>query len=399
VKSDEWKKEAAPLAYRVLPQDEEFFDSWLDRLAVQHEASRSYLFEFLGLEAKLARIDLAGSDDDHAREIAAPVVERLAWAVQCDASIIWATFIPATAECLLPRQSRQYGCAKCWLDRLATGKPALILREWVLRQSWHCRVHDALLVDLGGARRDDDGSIDIGRLRRLARGAARAFDMLEFSDAGMMANHHATRKLLGQGPLERPMAELDAYLDEFSENRLHLVAARTLLLANAHCHDRQMLRRFAAIFALPGCPGTKPPVFPSNGDVVTLQRLESAICKAHRYDLRRQYRKLGAVERRLGPFCSLASAAFNATDWHDSARQALEEECRRRRCRDDALESLHVARDYAERAEGACRPGLICEPFDPACWGFARPTVKQLDLVIAKLEAKRASDRDDIPPK
>ena len=156
----------------------------------------------------------------------------------------------------------------------------------------------------------------------------------------------------GQGPLERPMAELDAYLDEFSENRLHLVAARTLLLANAHCHDRQMLRRFAAIFALPGCPGTKPPVFPSNGDVVTLQRLESAICKAHRYDLRRQYRKLGAVERRLGPFCSLASAAFNATDWHDSARQALEEECRRRRCRDDALEGLHVARDYAERAEG-----------------------------------------------
>lgn len=399
MKSEEWKKESAPLAYRVLPQDEEFFDSWLDRLAAQHEASRSSLFEFLGLEAKLARIDLAGGEDDNTRGIATPVVERLAWAVQCDASIIWATFIPARAACLLPRRSRQYGCAQCWLDRLASGKPALIVREWVLRQSWYCRVHDALLVDLGGARRGDEGLIDSAQLRHLAHGAARAIDMLEFSEARLLANYQATRKLLGQGPLEGPMPELDAYLDEFSENRLHLVAARTLLLADAHCYDRQMLRRFAAMFALPGCPGIKPPVFPSDGDIVTLQRLEAAIGHAHRYDLRRQYRKLGAVERRLGLFCTLASAAFNPTDWRDGARQALEEECRRRRSREDALESLKVARDYAERAEGAYRPGLISEPFDPACWGFARPTLTRLDRATAKLEAKRASDRDDIAPK
>jgi hypothetical protein len=223
--------------------------------------------------------------------------------------------------------------------------------------------------------------------------------MFEYSEARLLANHQATRKLLGQGPTERPLAELDAYLDEFSENHLHLVAARTLLLANAHSHDRQMLRRFAATFALPGCPGTKPPVFPSDGDRVTLPRLEAAICKVHRHDLRKQYRKLGAVERRLGPFRHLASAGINATDWRDRARQALEEECRRRRCRDDALESLVVARDYAERAERAHYPARISEPFDPACWGFARPTVTRLDLAIAKLAVRRASGRNNIPPK
>lgn len=155
MRREEWKKDLAPLAFRVLPQPEEFFDSWLDRLAQRHDTSRNDLFEFLGLEAGIARLDLASGLETIASAASIVVIERLAWAVQCKVSVVQATFVPASGMYLLPPRVRYYGCPQCWLESCQSGRPLMILREWVLRQSWHCRMHEALLVDceISGAAR------------------------------------------------------------------------------------------------------------------------------------------------------------------------------------------------------------------------------------------------------
>ncbi|MFK4985669.1 hypothetical protein ACI4B7_27975, partial [Klebsiella pneumoniae] len=82
--------------------------------------------------------------------------------------VVQATLVPASAECLLPPRGRHYGCPQCWLELHLAGQPRVILREWVLRQTWHCRKHEALLVDLRDVPRRADGVIDHASLRRLA---------------------------------------------------------------------------------------------------------------------------------------------------------------------------------------------------------------------------------------
>ena len=51
--------EPEPLAFRVRPQADECFDSWVDRLAGAHDTDRAGLLRHLGLDPALARIDLA----------------------------------------------------------------------------------------------------------------------------------------------------------------------------------------------------------------------------------------------------------------------------------------------------------------------------------------------------
>lgn len=130
MRREEWKRDPAPLAYRVLPQPEEFFDSWLDRLVSRHDTTRIGLFEFLGLEPGLARLDLGGGQVARTRADAGAAIERIAWAVQCEVSVVQATLVPASGEYLLPPRGRHYGCLKCWLEFHLAGKPLVILREW-----------------------------------------------------------------------------------------------------------------------------------------------------------------------------------------------------------------------------------------------------------------------------
>jgi hypothetical protein len=186
------------------------------------------------LEPGLARHDLGGGQEVSGRAEAGAAIDRLAWAVQCEVSVAQATLIPASGACLLPLRGRHYGCPQCWLEFYLAGKPLVILREWALRQSWLCRKHEALLVDLRNVPRRADGVIDLASLRRLAAMAVRALELLGSAEPRLLANRHAALKLLGQGAAERPPPGLDAYMREFSANRLHVVPARTLLLAHAH---------------------------------------------------------------------------------------------------------------------------------------------------------------------
>lgn len=387
MRREEWKRVPAPLAYRVLPQPEEFFDSWLDRLVSRHDTTRTGLFEFLGLEPWLARLDLGGGQEVSGRADAGAVIDRLAWAVQCEVSVAQATLIPASGACLLPLRGRHYGCPQCWLEFYLAGKPLVILREWALRQSWLCRKHEALLVDLRNVPRRVDGGIDLASLRRLAAMAVRALELLGFADPRLLANRHAALKLLGQGAAERPPPGLDAYMREFSANRLHVVPARTLLLAHAHCHDRDLPRRFVATFAVPGCPGVEPPSIPLPGSAMTWAMLAVALRRVHRHRLRRQFRRLEAAAQRLSTFSYLARVGCGGPDWRQRALHALGVESRQRRSRAEALASLRLARDFAIQAKLRRRPRWDSEPFEPACWGFALPTARELELAVAKLEA------------
>ncbi len=391
MRREEWKRAPAPLAYRVLPQPEEFFDSWLDRLVSRHDTTRVGLFEFLGLEPGLARLDLGGGQVASARVGADVAIERLAWAVQCEVSVVQATLVPASGECLLPPRGRHYGCPQCWLELHLAGKPLVSLREWVLRLCWHCRKHQALLVDLYEVPRSADGAIDLASLHCRADTAVRVLDLLGFAESRLLANRHAVQKLLGQGPAERPPSGLDAYMREFSANRLHVVPARTLLLAHAHCHDRRLPRRFAATFAVLASPGAELPPMPLPGSAMTRAMLAVAIRRVHRYRLRQQYRRLEVAAQRLSAFSYLARVDRDGPDWRQRALHALGVESRQRRCRAEALVSLRLARDLAKRAEQRRPPRWGSEPFDPACWGFALPTTRALEWAVAKLEAKDES--------
>lgn len=391
MRREEWKKDLAPLAFRVLPQPEEFFDSWLDRLAQRHDTSRNDLFEFLGLEAGIARLDLASGLETIASAASIVVIERLAWAVQCKVSVVQATFVPASGMYLLPPRVRYYGCPQCWLESCQSGRPLMILREWVLRQSWHCRMHEALLVDLRDIRRSADGYVDLARLRRRAHSAVHALELLGFAEPRLLANRHAVMQLLGQGGAERPPPGLDAYMREFGANGLHVVSARTLLLAHAHCHDRRLPRRFAATFAMPICPGAGGPVVPLARSALTMPTLVAAVRRVHRYRLRQQYRRLEAAALRLSTFSYLVWGDRGGADWRLRALHALRAECRRRRGREEALVSLRIARDYAMRAERSVRSRWNSEPFDPAYWGFALPSARALEMAVTMVEAKRDS--------
>ncbi|WP_336118367.1 hypothetical protein, partial [Klebsiella pneumoniae] len=64
----------------------------------------------------LARLDLGGGQVARTRADAGAAIERIAWAVQCEVSVVQATLVPASGEYLLPPRGRHYGCLKCWLE-------------------------------------------------------------------------------------------------------------------------------------------------------------------------------------------------------------------------------------------------------------------------------------------
>ena len=147
----EHKQESEPLALRVRPQADECFDSWIERMALAHDTTRGVLFQHLGIDASLASLDLARGTSGVALEHQFAVdqmVGQLAWAVQVEPEQIESTFLDIDGAVLLPRRLRQYGCARCWQEAIRDGRPRIIRKEWILRMSWRCRLHDLPLSKL-----------------------------------------------------------------------------------------------------------------------------------------------------------------------------------------------------------------------------------------------------------
>jgi hypothetical protein len=251
--------EPEPLAFRVRPLVDECFDSWIDRVAFAHEATRSALFRHLGIEPALAGQDLArGRRGLGAAWYAAfdGLVERLAWAVQCEKERISATFLACEASALLPRGLRHYACARCWYEARRAGKPEFIRREWILRASWRCREHGVPLSDMGKAPDEPGGRLSLAQLARLVVLAEDSLAMATPSQKAIRRNSAALAQLARRSEWQRHRAIDLAYRDRFAANVFHFSAARIAMLALAHGRRDAAPRRFETLIsqALPERP-------------------------------------------------------------------------------------------------------------------------------------------------
>lgn len=228
--------EPQPLAFRVRPQTDECFDSWIDRVAAAHETTRPELFRHLGLETKLASMDLARGTCGLANEqyfAVYQMIGQLAWAVQIEPQQVEGTFLNVEASAVLPRRQRRYVCPRCWQQAWQDGRAPIICKEWILRMSWRCQVHDLPLCRLpvaeGAMSTQAVGSwlsSALARAERLRWGLELRPRLVEWNAEGVDRLVRASRK--------RFKGEKQAYLDRFQANLFHFACDRIAMLALAH---------------------------------------------------------------------------------------------------------------------------------------------------------------------
>jgi hypothetical protein len=239
--------EPEPLAFRVRPQPQECFDSWIDRLAAAHETNRITLFGHLGIDRGLAGIDLARGGEglagrwhgafDH-------LVARLAWAVRIAPEQVRTTFLTCDAAALLPPRLRRFACARCWFEARSALKPAIVEREWILRASWRCREHGMPLSDMGEIALVAEGRRLLVALAHAVLKAQRLRWQIKARPVALRRNVTALDYLVnseawqGLGVPDRP------YQARFSANSYHFGVDRIGLLALAHSSRHGAARSF-----------------------------------------------------------------------------------------------------------------------------------------------------------
>ena len=244
--------EPQPLAFRVRPQADECFDSWIDRVAAAHETTRLALFRHLGLETALASMDLARGTRGLANEqyfAADQMIGQLAWAVQIEAHQVEDTFLNVQASAVLPRRQRRYVCPRCWQQAWQDGRAPIIRKEWILRMSWRCQVHDLPLCRLpvadGAMSERAVGSWLSGALARaesLRWGLETRPRLVEWNAEGVDRLVRASRK--------RFKGEKQAYVDRFQANLFHFAHDRIAMLALAHSRVGKATWGFERLVAL-----------------------------------------------------------------------------------------------------------------------------------------------------
>jgi hypothetical protein len=296
-----------PLAFRVLPQPGECFDSWIGRVAGRHEVDRTELFRHLGIETRLARFDLVGGEKGiggKESSDAINLVARLAWAMHVDDALIEATFVSAGMDMVLPPALRWYGCPQCWHEWLAAGEPLVILREWIFRVAWHCSRHHVLLADLAPVLRIVGRAARLRWLANEARQGSRMFGAEDYKPDLLTLNRRALVHLQG-ATTPGYTAPLRAYLAEFGGNQVHVATSRIIILACAHSYERHVPRAFARIFPGLKCPGIAALPAPADGQPATRNNLVRAMVTVNRHRLRGKFRKFDEIARRLGRFAYL----------------------------------------------------------------------------------------------
>lgn len=244
--------EPEPLAFRVRPLADECFDSWIDRVGSAHEASRSALFRHLGIEPALAVQDLVRGTrglDTAWHGAFDGLVERLAWAVQCENERISATFLSCEASALLPRQLRRYACARCWYEARRAGKPEIVRREWIMRASWRCREHGLPLSDMDKIPGEPGGARSMAQLARTVVLAERLGAKAGPSQKAIRRNAGALAQLARQSEWGRSWAVDRDYQARFSANAFHFTSDRIAMLALAHGKHDAAARRFETLIS------------------------------------------------------------------------------------------------------------------------------------------------------
>lgn len=312
--------EPQPLAFRVRPQADECFDSWIDRVAAAHETTRPALFRHLGLETALASMDLARGTCGLANEqyfAVYQMIGQLAWAVQIEPQQIEGTFLNVEASAVLPRLERRYVCSRCWQQASQDGRAPIIRKEWILRMSWRCQVHDLPLCRLpvadGAMSKRAVGSWLSGTLARaesLRWGLELRPRLVEWNAEGVARLVRASRK--------RFKGEKQAYVDRFQANLFHFAHDRIAMLALAHSRVGKATWGFERLVALklPERPGRevmtlKPPKLPPRRWRIGKRRLPSASYNVGALDIVLAYAHLRVrrdaqtqVEAQFGRFAS-----------------------------------------------------------------------------------------------
>lgn len=251
--------EAQPLAFRVRPQVDECFDSWVDRVASAHETTRASLFRHLGIEAALAGMDLARgtrdlSNDQHL--VVDQMIGQLAWAIGAETQQIECTFLNVEASAVLPRRQRRYVCPRCWQQARKNGQALVIHKEWILRMSWRCRKHDLPLCRLPVVEGVmSERAVDTWLSGALARAESLRWGLnyrprlVEWNAEGLGKLVRASRK--------RFKGEKQVYVDRFQANLFHFAYDRIAMLALAHSYVSKATWGFErlVVLELPERPG------------------------------------------------------------------------------------------------------------------------------------------------
>ena len=226
------------LAFRVQPEREETFDSWLYRLLVRHQVNLRELLRHLGCDERLTGEWMGGGH----KNVRAPLrdsydhfLETVAWAVDCQKLSLVKSIIPTPSAYLLPPGCQNYSCPVCWMETLSDNRPIVIQHRWAYKLSWFCHGHDVPLVPIGPLRklRTTEAQRDylsdmigitrewIARVRVLRR--AKAW------------NRECVALLtLNCGPEDQRDRDVTRYFDYFAQNRFHFSTVRIRLMALAH---------------------------------------------------------------------------------------------------------------------------------------------------------------------
>lgn len=241
-----------PLAFRVRPLGDECFDSWIDRLIRAHETTRAALFRHVGIEPALVGLDLARGArglDVVWHSALANLVERLAWAVQCEISRVSATFLACAADDVLPRRLRRYACARCWYDAGRAGKPMIVRREWILRASWRCQKHELPLTNMASLQTNGAGMPSQSDLGLAFIAAERRRWDYRAGPRALRRNAAELAYLTGAIDRRGLRPPDQRYHARFAANQFHFSADRIGLLALAHGNRQALAGRFERLVA------------------------------------------------------------------------------------------------------------------------------------------------------
>ncbi|ARS28276.1 TniQ family protein [Sphingomonas sp. KC8] len=246
------KADPEPLAYRVQPRPDEAFDSWMVRLTGRHDMTRAQLYNHLGMTRRLATQDVARGPRGVPGSYAAvfgQLIDRLAWAVQCDRTKIEATFLDVSGDAILPPMQRRFGCVQCWREALEGGGPIIVRREWTLRASWWCHVHRLPLSDMRIIHDSSSARANAAALGRATEGMEQLHERLRPTRVMLAHNRRLLDSLLGGPPFVFRRGD-GGYHERFVSNRFHLAKTRIVLLAAAHSQRSQAARRFETFVGL-----------------------------------------------------------------------------------------------------------------------------------------------------
>lgn len=226
------------LAFRVVPCENETFDSWLWRLLDRHEIDLRDLLKHLDCDLDLLSQPLGRGSDavkPYLRSSYVQLIETLAWSIELPKERIERCAISGDEAYQLPAGCQIYGCLVCWMRALRWGKPTVIEKQWTYRASWLCHFHDIPLHTIEPLRRfrtiearekylsDTIGSMrawiaNVRVLRRAKEWNRQCIDLL----------------ILEQSPNRESGYDLRQYYAVFSRNRYHFSPARIQLMALAH---------------------------------------------------------------------------------------------------------------------------------------------------------------------